>query len=115
MKKYRINFFTSLIISISIILVNVSISSASDATFTLSDDSAYSKVWNTKYVRDLASKYPNVYIRIEGRGPEYRGFYLGFDEVTHTTGYDTLKVDKNGVVYRNEDRTQADEIWIVIQ
>ena len=114
MKKKLITFFAVFILGITVILTQAGTSLASDNSFVLDDDSAYSKAWNTQYVRDLASKYPNVYIRVEGRDSMYRQLYLGFDEGTHTTRYDTLKVDKNGVVYRNEDRTQADEIWVVI-
>ena len=109
------NLLAILILGLTTILVNTGTSSASDISFVLNDDSAYSKVWNTKYVRNLASKYSNIHLRIEDRDSAYREFYLGFDEGTHTTRYDTLKVDENGIVYRNEDRTQADEVWVVVE
>ena len=96
-------------------MLNIQASVASEGSFVLSDNTALMQVQRTQYVQDLILKYPNVLMRVEESDAKFRILYLGFDEGTHTTRYQTLKVDKNGVVYRNEDITQVNEVWVPLK
>jgi len=95
--------------------LNIQTCLASENLFVLSDDSAVMQAQRTQYVQDLILKYPNVLIWVEKSDKISKQLYLGFDEGTHTTRYQTLKVDESGAVYRNKDRTQVNEVWILLK
>lgn len=110
--KYNFNIF----IVISLFILVGCASCLKKNAFVLSDDTALKVAIDTKYVINLTKKYPNTKIFIEeGNSKIDRYVYIGFDEGTHTTRYASLRVDAQGVVYKNSDPTLLTEKWVVLK